>query len=71
MSDIPSILVVACAVTYAACGVAAYMEFLALARRQGSMYWAGRLELFGLLILCVLAWPLLCLAGANGKDQGE
>jgi hypothetical protein len=65
------IMLAAMALAYAACGVAEYMEILALARRQGSMYWAGRRERLGLLILCVVAWPVLRLAGANGKDQGE
>ena len=68
MSDIPSILVVACAVTYAGIGL---HYFRCRTRGLCTRESVGAGVCIIIALFCMMAWPLLCLAGANGKDAGE
>ena len=68
MSDIPVIMLAAMALAYVLIGL------MYVVMRLCEKRYTGLLDAFGsavLFLLAVLGWPWLCLASANGKDQGE
>ena len=68
MSDIPVIMLAAMALAYAGIGLHYFRcRTRGLCKRES----VGAGVCIIIALFCMIAWPLLCLAGANGKDKGE
>ena len=68
MSDIPVIMLAAMEMAYLGLGVLFVAVRLS---RIAPQKISDAIGIVLLCLVCVIIWPVLCLAGANGKDQGE